>query len=135
MPDLVTPEAALAIILEHVAPAGSEVIAHEQALGRTRAHDVYAGLDLPPFDNSAMDGYAVHAADVAGLPTELPVSQDIPAGRLDVPALIPGTAARIMTGAPVPDGAGVIVPVELTDGGDAAVRITDAPPPGIHVRR
>ena len=79
-----------------------------------------AGVALPPFDNSAMDGYAVRAADVParrGDPVELPVAADIPAGRTDVPPLEPGTAHRIMTGAPLPAGADAVVQVEHTDGG------------------
>ena len=68
-----------------------------------------------------MDGYAVRAAEVAGAPVTLPVAFDIPAGRTDVPPLPPGTVARIMTGAPVPDGADAIVPVEQTDGGTETV--------------
>jgi len=129
----VTDHARVIVDLLTAMPAVS--LSLDRARGLVLAEDLVAGLDLPPFDNSAMDGYAVHAADVAQLPTELPISQDIPAGRTDTEALIPGTAARIMTGAPVPDGAGVIVPVELTDGGEATVRITDSPPPGIHIRR
>ena len=81
---------------------------------------VVAAVALPPFDNSAMDGYAVRAAEVAGAtrtPVTLPVAFDIPAGRTDVPVLEPGAAQRIMTGAPVPAGADAIVPVEQTDGG------------------
>ncbi len=76
------------------------------AHGRVLSEDVSATVSLPVFDNSAMDGYAVRAAEVAGAnpdaPVELPVAEDIPAGRVDVPALEPGTAHRIMTGAPVP---------------------------------
>lgn len=99
------------------------------ALGRVLARDVPAPLSLPPFTNSAMDGYAVRAADaVAG--EVLPVAFDVPAGRTDVPALPPGAACRIMTGAPVPDGADAIVPVERTDGGIERVRIDEAPEPG-----
>ena len=99
------------------------------ALGRVLARDVPAPLSLPPFTNSAMDGYAVRAADaVAG--EVLPVAFDVPAGRTDVPALPVGAACRIMTGAPVPDGADAIVPVERTDGGIERVRIDEAPEPG-----
>lgn len=99
------------------------------ALGLVLARDVPAPLSLPPFTNSAMDGYAVRAADaVAG--AVLPVAFDVPAGRTDVPALPPGTACRIMTGAPVPDGADAIVPVERTDGGVERVRIDETPEPG-----
>ena len=81
-----------------------------------------------------MDGYAVRAQDLQGLPVTLPVSQDIPAGRTDTEPLQSGTAARIMTGAPMPPGADTIVQVERTDGGVRAVRIDSAPGPGVHVR-
>jgi molybdopterin molybdotransferase len=108
------------------------------ALGRVLAEDLVTPLALPPFDNSAMDGYAVRAADIAGAgessPVELPVATDIPAGRVDVPALEPGTAARIMTGAPMPAGADAVIQVELTDGGTERVRITAERPAGTHVR-
>jgi molybdopterin molybdotransferase len=86
-----------------------------------------------------MDGYAVRAADLAAAtdaaPVELPVAADIPAGRTDVPALQPGTAHRIMTGAVVPPGADAVVPVEQTDGGLDRVRLSAAPAAGAHVRR
>ncbi|WP_343074626.1 gephyrin-like molybdotransferase Glp [Nakamurella aerolata] len=86
-----------------------------EARGLALAHDVVARVTLPPFDNSSMDGFAVAAADIGALPVELVVSQDIPAG-VDPQPLQPGTAARIMTGAPVPPGADSIVPVEQTSG-------------------
>ncbi|WP_326566592.1 gephyrin-like molybdotransferase Glp [Amycolatopsis rhabdoformis] len=109
------------------------------AAGLVVAADVHAGVSLPPFDNSAMDGYAVRAADVAEAgpesPVTLPVADDIPAGRVDVAPLEPGTAHRIMTGAPMPPGADAIVMVEDTDAGTETVRITKAPAPGNHVRR
>ncbi len=71
---------------------------------------------LPPFDNSSMDGFAVRAADISpNIPATLPVQGDIPAGALSLPALTPGTALRIMTGAPVPPGADTVVPVEDTE--------------------
>lgn len=93
------------------------------ALGRVCAEDISAPIALPGFDNSAMDGYAVRAADVAtaaDAPVYLPVTEDIPAGRTDRLTLAPGTAHRIMTGAPLPEGADAIVPVEATDAGSAA---------------
>ncbi|MCS3778766.1 molybdopterin molybdotransferase MoeA [Tsukamurella ocularis] len=99
------------------------------ALGLVLARDVLAPLSLPPFTNSAMDGYAVRAADAAA-GAVLPVAFDVPAGRTDVPALPPGAACRIMTGAPVPDGADAIVPVERTDGGVERVRIDETPEAG-----
>ncbi|NIJ10268.1 molybdopterin molybdotransferase [Saccharomonospora amisosensis] len=107
--------------------------------GLVLAEDVRAGVSLPPFDNSAMDGYAVRAVDVAGAseetPVELPVAEDIPAGRTDVPTLPPGTAHRIMTGAPVPPGADSVVVVERTDRGVERVRVFGTAEPGAHIRR
>lgn len=108
-------------------------------LGLVLAERVSSPIALPPFDNSAMDGYAVQAADVAGAtqttPVRLPVAEDIPAGRTDVPTLRPGTAHRIMTGAPLPPGADAVVQVELTDAGTHRVEIHAAVPAGTHVRR
>lgn len=105
------------------------------AEGLVLAADVVAPLSLPVFDNSAMDGYAVRAADVAAAPVRLPVAQDIPAGRTDRLTLEPGTAHRIMTGAPVPAGADAVVPVESTDAGVSVVEIWSAAEPGRHIRR
>src|SRR5690606_40537989 len=96
-------------------------------------------LPLPPFDNSAMDGYAVRAADVAGAsetrPVVLPVMDDVAAGDGRTYAVGRGMAARIMTGAPVPGGADAVVPVEWTDGGTVRVAIRRAPEPGNAIRR
>ncbi|MEJ8281024.1 gephyrin-like molybdotransferase Glp [Pseudonocardia spirodelae] len=120
-------------------PTGTETVALADASGRVLAEDLAAGVALPPFDNSAMDGYAVRAAELAGAsdaaPLEFTVAADIPAGRTDVPALAPGTVARIMTGAPVPAGADAVVPVERTDAGVERVRICAAPEAGAFVRR
>lgn len=120
-------------------PTGVEPVPLADASGRVLAEDLTAGVALPPFDNSAMDGYAVRAAELAGAseaaPAEFPVAADVPAGRADVPALEPGTVARIMTGAPVPEGADAIVPVERTDAGTERVRIGAVPEPGAFVRR
>jgi len=122
------------VIAGLLAPTGPESLPLADAVGLVLTQDLLAPIDLPPFANSAMDGYAVRAVDVAELPVTLPVSQDIPAGRTDTRPLAPGTAARIMTGAPLPPGAEVIVQVERTDGGESEVRIDSAPPPGVHVR-
>lgn len=109
-----------------------------EAQGLVLADDVVAQLALPVFDNSAMDGYAVRAEDVADAtpdnPVVLPVAEDIPAGRTDLLALDPGTAHRIMTGAPLPAGATAIVPVENTDGGAGSVTIRQSSPAGKHIR-
>jgi len=109
------------------------------ALGLVLAEDVVAPLSLPGFDNSAMDGYAVVADDVAAAtpeqPVLLPVAEDIPAGRTDPLILKPGTAHRIMTGAPVPTGATAVVPVEATDGATDTVSIQATAKAGQHIRR
>lgn len=109
-----------------------------EALGRTLAAPAAARVDLPGFTNSAMDGYAVRAADCAGAsstaPVELPVAGDIAAGDTRTLTLKPGTTWRIMTGAPLPEGADAIVPVELSDGGTTTARLSLAPEVGRHVR-
>ena len=114
-------------------------VALSDALGLVLADDVVATLSLPGFDNSAMDGYAVFADDIAGAsddePVSLPVAEDIPAGRTDPLTLKPGTAHRIMTGAPLPSGATAVVPVEATDGATDTVAIRAAAKAGQHIRR
>jgi molybdopterin molybdotransferase len=109
-----------------------------EALGLPVCEDIVAPMDLPAFDNSAMDGYAVYYTDVADAteerPIHLPVVGEMAAGQTKLFALSPGTAVRIMTGAPVPQGADAIVPIEWTDGGVAAVRVMRAPEPDQHVR-
>ncbi|MGO8963691.1 MAG: gephyrin-like molybdotransferase Glp [Mycobacterium sp.] len=101
--------------------------------------DVTATMSLPVFDNSAMDGYAVRADEVASAtaenPLKLPVAEDIPAGRIDIPPLEPGTVHRIMTGAPIPAGATAVVPVEATDGGADIVKINAPSAEGSYIRR
>ncbi len=124
-----------ALVASLLAPMPAEEVALHQVRGRVLASDVVAAVALPSFDNSAMDGYAVRAAEVAGAPVTLPVAFDIPAGRTDVPPLPDGAVARIMTGAPVPVGADAIVPVEQTDGGTEKVAIAAVPVLGAHVRR
>jgi molybdopterin molybdotransferase len=128
-----------AVVAALLAPLPEEDVALAAAGGRVLARDVVARVSLPGFDNSAMDGYAARYDDVGaateGSPVRLPVAQDIPAGRTDVAPLEPGTVSRIMTGAPLPPGADVVVPVELTDGGTDVVEIRDVPARGTHLRR
>ena len=118
-PELLTVAEALAIVLDSVAPLGSETVALLDALGRVLAEPVVAADSLPPFANSSMDGYALRAADLAGAGPDagvrLRVVADVAAGAPSPVALTPGTAVRIMTGAPLPDGADAVVPVEDTD--------------------
>jgi len=103
------------------------------------AEDVVSPLDLPGFDNSAMDGYAVVTADVASAseeqPVRLPVVADLPAGSTRELRLSAGEAARIMTGAPLPQGAEAVVPVEASDGGLETVALRASVADGQHVRR
>lgn len=105
-----------------------------EAEGLVLSADVVAPLSLPVFDNSAMDGYAVYAPDIAEVPVTLPVAADIPAGRTDPLTLTPGTVHRIMTGAPLPAGATAVVPVERTDGGTEVVEIRASALDGQHIR-
>ncbi len=122
-----------------VEPLESEEIALEDSLGRVLAGDVTAPVDQPPWDNSAMDGYAARAADVRGAspdtPVRLRVVDDIPAGGFPSRPLGAGEAARIMTGAPVPEGADSVVRVEHTDAGDATVLIRNDRDAGSNIRR
>lgn len=110
-----------------------------RAVGRVLAADVVAAVDLPGFDNSAMDGYAVRSADVAGAapgsPVVLDVDGDVAAGDTRRHELRPGAAMRIMTGAPMPEGADTVVPVEESDGGVNRVSLTLAAEVGRHLRR
>jgi molybdopterin molybdotransferase len=123
---------ALATLLAQIEPlTGTETLATADARGRVLAADLVSPVDVPPEDNSAMDGYALRAADAATL---LPVTQRIPAG--SVPAPLPaGEAARIFTGAQVPRGADTVVMQELTELVDGQLRVTQPITAGQHVRR
>ncbi|WP_179466339.1 molybdopterin molybdotransferase MoeA [Mycolicibacterium vinylchloridicum] len=126
------------VVADLIAARAAQTVGLVDAEGLALAADVAAPLSLPVFDNSAMDGYAVRAEDVAGAdanPVRLPVAEDIPAGRIDRLTLAAGTAHRIMTGAPLPAGATAVVPVEATDGGIDTVEIRMAPSAGQHIRR
>ena len=132
---------ALATLLAAVSAtcaAQSETVSTFDALGRVLAEDVCSLLDVPPADNTSMDGYAMRAADVPAVGTVLPVSQRIPAGVVGQP-LQPGTAVRIFTGAQVPPGADVVVMQEQCEAvagdGLGAVRVTLVPPAGQWIRR
>ena len=105
---------ALGIILESVSVAGIETVMLEQSLGRVLAEAVSANRDLPPYDVSAMDGFAVRSADVANAPAQLEIIEDIKAGDMPARTVQAGQCARIMTGAPVPQGADAVIRVEDT---------------------
>ena len=112
-------EEALERVLGEFHPLEPERVPILEALGRVLAEDVYADMDIPPCANSAMDGYAVLAADTAGagrrVPRRLRVVGDLAAGSVAETEVTPGTAMRIMTGAPIPPGADAVVPVEDTE--------------------
>ncbi|MED5621732.1 molybdopterin molybdotransferase MoeA [Ideonella sp. BN130291] len=114
--------------------SGSETVPTLEALGRVLAEEVRSLVNVPPGDNSAMDGYAVRVADVPAAGTVLPVSQRIPAGSVGAP-LQPGTAARIFTGAQVPAGADAVVMQEQCEAVEGGVRIKVVPEPGQSIRR
>ena len=127
---------ALAELLAQAAPLpGSDTVATFDADGRVLLHDAVSPLQVPPQDNSSMDGYAVRRADIAAAGVELPVSQRIAAGASGGP-LVPGTAARIFTGAPVPEGADAIVMQEDCEALEGErVRVNTVPAPGQWIRR
>jgi molybdopterin molybdotransferase len=120
-----------------LAPLGarpSEVVPLADALGRITASPVESPLDLPPFRNSQMDGFAVRAADVDVAPVTLPIAGEVAAAPGSPAPLAPGTAVRIMTGAMVPDAADAVVPVEDTEPDGDGVRILRARDVGEYVR-
>jgi molybdopterin molybdotransferase len=123
------------LVLEAVAPLPSETCATAHALGRVLAEPVRAGRTLPPWDVSAMDGYAVRAAEASSAPTALRVAFEVAAGGDRARALGPGEAARIFTGAPIPPGADAVVRQEDTERDGSQVRVRVAVAAGEHVRR
>ena len=126
---------ALARILSGVPALPAVSVPLLDALGLVLAEDVSADRDVPPFRNSAMDGYAVRADDVARAPAQLRVVGEVAAGGFPDRAIGRGEAMRIMTGAPMPDGADTVVRVEDTDNRSDVVTITAATPKGLSVRQ
>jgi molybdopterin molybdotransferase len=136
----ITPAEALRIVLEHAPVLGSEMLGVAESAGRVLAEPILASRELPPADNSAMDGYAVRAADLVGACAERPVSLrlafEIPAGATPERTLGPGEAARILTGAPLPPGADAVVRQEdAAPLPDDRVEVRVAAAQGDHVRR
>ena len=119
---LLSVEEAKQKILSQIQRKNLRTILLEDANGLVLAEKVLAKIDLPPFDNSSMDGYAVLASDTKlaneANPVSLKVIEDIPAGKSPIKCLKSGKSARIMTGAPIPDGSNAVVPVELTNYSD-----------------
>jgi molybdopterin molybdotransferase len=127
------------IVLGCVQPVGVEKVALLEALQRVTAEEVTAQRHIPLDDNSAMDGYAVRHTDVASAtrdqPAVLEVLEILPAGKNPRHCIAPGTAVKIMTGAPLPEGADTVVQIEHTDGSDTRVQIYRAPHRGSNLRR
>jgi molybdopterin molybdotransferase len=111
---LISVDQALEMVLAEARTLAVELVALEESLGRILGAEVGADADLPPFDRSAMDGYALRAEDVAEAPLSVAVSGQIRAGQAPGAPLLPGTAIQIMTGAPVPPGANAVQQVEKT---------------------
>ena len=122
-------------VLESVAVLGTEPVRLEQSLGRVLAEDVRANRDLPPYDVSAMDGYALRSADLKNIPAALEIIEDIKAGDMPAKVVRAGQCARIMTGAPVPEGADAVIRVEDTHASsESKVQINVAVKPGNDIR-
>jgi molybdopterin molybdotransferase len=132
---MVSFEEARSIILDNMQPVGTERIHLLKATGRVLAEDATAPWDLPLWDNSAMDGYAVRAEDCLATPCRLRVTGFLPAGvKADGVTVEPGCAVRIMTGAPTPAGCDAVVPVEETDDGKQEVTLLEPVKKGQHFR-
>ncbi len=135
-----TADEALRWIFGEVACLDTEEVALPEALGRVLAEEIAAASDHPPWDNSAMDGFAVRWEDVRDAspdrPAALTVIEVIPAGRMPARPVGPGQASRIMTGAPLPEGSDTVIPIEDTVAeGPARVRVRNAEGAGSYLRR
>lgn len=136
---MISVEEALGLILENIREIGFEKVDIKEALGRVIAEDVYARRNIPPWDNSAMDGYAVRVDDVEGAskenPAVLKIIESLPAGYISESKLKSGEAIKIMTGAPMPNGADAVVMAEYTENDGGKVRIFKRPEKGDHIRK
>ena len=127
------------IVLDAAAPLGLEKVSILDTLGRVLGEDIVAERSNPPWDNSAMDGFAVRAEDITqehaiSKPVTLTVVEDVPAGKMPTKSVGPGQAIRIMTGAPIPNGADTVIKVEDTEHTPDSVRVFKAEPRGSNIR-
>ena len=133
---MMTPAEAARVIVDHVRPLPAERRPLRAALDAVLAEDVASPIDLPPWDNSAMDGYAVRSADLRDTVTDLDVIETVPAGQFPTKVIAAGQAIRIFTGAPLPQGADTVIRQEDTaQGSNGTVTIRTAPDVGKNIRR
>jgi molybdopterin molybdotransferase len=132
---MISVEEAQERVLAEVEMLGTEQIGFTEALGRVLREDVRARVDVPQRDNTAMDGYAVRADDIADAPVALRVIDDLPAGTVATKRVEAGTAIRIMTGALMPEGADTVAHVEITDAGSENVRVEQPLKRGTNIRK
>lgn len=130
---MLTYEEARGRILDRVSPLGTERLPLDAAAGRTLAGEVHAPGDLPPWDNSAMDGYAVRSEDCRG-EAVLPIAGYQTAGGRDASSVPPGGAVRIMTGSPIPEGCDAVVPFEEAEETDGSIHVPGPVRPRQHIR-
>ena len=127
------------MLLRHAVPVGTEHIPLDESLGRVLAEDLIAAEDIPGFDRSAFDGYAFRASDLAGAsrtaPVTLRITEEIPAGSTPTKEVVPGSCAKVLTGAPIPPGADTVINYEVTQFTAQAVTFFDPVPPGSNVVR
>ena len=136
---MITVDEALDKILSHIHPLGFEKVSLLDSLGKVIGEDVYARRNIPPLDNSAMDGYALRSEDIRDAsqehPVQLEVIEDLPAGYISAKILEKGKAIRIMTGAPVPKGTDAVIPVEETKKENGSALIFRAATSGENIRK
>jgi len=135
---MIEPQEGRRIILDSIEVLGGERVGLENALGRVCMEEVPSPIDIPPWDNTAMDGFAVRAADTRGAspdsPVTLEVLEDLPAGYVAGQAVGPGQAIRIMTGAPMPEGSDAVLRREDARFGNGSVEVLIEVPPGKDMR-
>ena len=132
---MISVEEAQERVLAEIETVGTEQVAFTDALGRVLREDIVAPADVPQADNTAMDGYAVRADDIANPPVRLRVIEDLPAGSVATKRVDKGTAIRIMTGALIPDGADTVAHVEITDAGSDFVNVKESLKRGTNLRK
>ncbi|UCD71637.1 MAG: molybdopterin molybdotransferase MoeA [Syntrophobacterales bacterium] len=136
---MISVDEAMNRILARIHVLGLEKVDIISSLGRVLGEDIVAPRDIPPIDNSAMDGYAIRSVDIKGASRESPVFlkviEELPAGALPQRSITKGEAVRIMTGAPIPTGADTVVMVEDTERAGERVSVFQGVPPGENIRR